>query len=169
MKKFLKTLIGIVIIIAILFGVYTVLPEHSHNIVKSFIQPVFEPRAKQLITEVQQIKNKDINDMTYKDILEKNNGMTCWVYEKAEGDPVEHVIFYGKGASINLKDYPDYDGLLTTSCQVKVDFQVYGTSVDIIPYIDGKKMYKDDVKYKDENEKIRKDIMTQFANGLRAD
>ncbi len=169
MKKFLKILIGLVIFGAILFGVYKLLPEHPQSIVKSIVQPVFDSRAKTLIQEVQGIKNKDLNDMTYKEILEKNNGMTAWVYEKEEGNTVEHVIFYGKGAGVNLKDYPDYNGLMSTSAQVKIDFQVSGTSVDIIPYIDGKIMYKSDAKYKDENEKLRKDLMSQLANGIRAD
>ena len=167
MRQLLKVLVVILIIGGIVFGIYSVVPEHTHNFMKSFVQPVFNSTAKEMIKEVQELKNGDLNDATYKEIVERNNGMTCWVYERNEGESVEHVIFYGKGASLNLKDYPDYNGLLTTSAQVKIDFQIDGNKVEIIPTIDGVKMYKDGLEYKDANETIRKDIMSQLLQGMK--
>ena len=46
MKNFLKTLLWIVIIGAVLFGIYYVLPEYPQNFIKSFVQPIVNSEAK---------------------------------------------------------------------------------------------------------------------------
>ncbi len=51
MKNFLKTLLWIVIIGAVLFGIYYVLPEYPQNFIKSFVQPIVNSEAK---TRIQQ-------------------------------------------------------------------------------------------------------------------
>ncbi len=170
MKQLGKVLIWIIILGAILFGVYAFVPEYPHNFMKSFVQPVVDARAKELITSVQNLTNSDVNNATYKEILEKHTSMRYWVYETRETEPgVEYVIFGGKGASINLKDYTDYDGLLSTSAFVKFEFKITGNNVDIYPYIDGKPMHINDARHAETNKKIRLDILSQLYGGFRED
>lgn len=47
MKGFLKVIIWIVILGAICFGVYMILPEYPQNFVKSVVQPMVNSQAKQ--------------------------------------------------------------------------------------------------------------------------
>ncbi|MBR1866093.1 MAG: hypothetical protein IJ801_06270 [Lachnospiraceae bacterium] len=169
MKQILKVIIGIVILGVIGFGVYTILPEYPHNIVKSIVQPVTNARAKDLIHKVQNLPNKDVDNVMYKTILEKNTGMCSWVYDNEIEPGVEYVTFNGKGASINLKEYAEYNGKMSTSCFVKVDFKIKGNSVEIVPYIDGVKMSIDDGKHEEMNKQIRADIFTQLYKGMKAD
>ncbi len=168
MNKVLKVLIALLVLAGIGYGVYTILPEYPHNFVKGLVQPMTDVRAKDLIHGIQNLQNKDLGGVAYKDILEKNTGSCCWVYELRETDPAaEYVVFYGRGASINLKDYAEYSGLLNTSAMVKVEFRVAGKNVEIIPYVDGVKMLIDDKKHGEENKAIRKEIFYQLYNGMK--
>ena len=102
MKNFLKTLLWIVIIGAVLFGIYYVLPEYPQNFIKSFVQPIVNSEAKTRIQQVQNLAVEGVDGQTYKTVLEKNTGMSCWVYETREEEPgVEYVIYMGNGASVN--------------------------------------------------------------------
>lgn len=170
MQKVLKVVIGIVILIAIGFGVYQILPDYPKSFVKSFVQPLTDARAKERITSVQNLQNKDVGNATYKQILEKNTGMSSWIYETRETEPgVEYVIFNGKGASVNLKDYTEYNGKMSTSCVVKFVFKITGVNVEIYPYIDGVKMSIDDGKHAEQNKAIRQDILTQLYSGMKSE
>ena len=92
MKKFLKTVLWIVIIVGVLFGIYYVLPEYPQNFVKSFVQPIVNSQAKTRIQQVQNLAADGVDGQTYKTVLEKNTGMSCWNYEKDETTGVEYVI-----------------------------------------------------------------------------
>lgn len=136
MKQFLKVVIWVVILGAVFFGVYTALPDYPQSIVKSFVQPVINKDAKTRINQVKQLINQKEN-ASYQKILETYTNTSGWVYAKDEVTGVETVSFYGKGATINIKDIPKYEDKLYTSCAVRFDFQISGSSVKIIAYIDG--------------------------------
>lgn len=144
MKQFLKVLIGIVILGAIGFGVYSVLPQYPHDFVKSFVQPVVNSQAKARIDAVKNIFNQDIQS-TYRTILESHTKNRFWVYDLNETTATETVTFYGSDAYINIEDIADHDEMLYTSCQVKFVFTITGNKVDITAYIDGE-MQDDAVK-----------------------
>lgn len=170
MKKFFKVVVWIVILGAVLFGVYTVLPEYPHNFAKSVIQPIIDSEAKTRITQVKALTNKDLNNATYETILESEANTTCWVYETREEEPgVEYVIFYGRGVSINLKDFVDYNGKLSTNAIVKIEFRIRGNNVDIYPYVDGTKMNIEDGKHVDQNDQIKLEIFKQLYSGMQAE
>lgn len=135
MKQFLKVVIGVVILVAICFGVYTVLPEYPHNMVKSFVQPVIDKQAKTRLTAVKNLVNKDL-EATYQKILESHTTTYFWIYDADEATGTETVTFYAKGAHINIKDVPDHEDHLYTSCGVKFEFKISGTTVDITAYIE---------------------------------
>lgn len=166
MKQFLKTIIWIAIIGVVGYGIYNVLPEYPHNFIKGVFQPHVDAQAEYRIGQIQNLTNADVNGVTYKTILEANTTMPTWVYEVGP-NAEEYVIFYGNGASLNLKDWEaDYRGKLYTSCSIKVQFKIVGKSVDIYPYINGTLMYLDDVQYSEKNKEIKKDIFQQLSTGM---
>lgn len=167
MKQFFKVVIWIVVIGAVLFGVYMVLPEYPQSFVKSIVQPLVDSQAKTRITQVKALTNKDLDNATYQTILESKTKNACWVYETKESEPgIEYVTFYGRGVSINLKDWADYSGKLSTSATVKIEFKIRGNSVDIYPYVDGALMCIEDGKHVEENDKIKLSIFNQLYNGM---
>lgn len=139
MKQFMKVLIWIVILGAVLFGVYAILPAYPQSFLKSFVQPVVNSQAKARIDQVKALVNKDVN-AKYQDILEHYTNTSCWVYEQGTG--FETVTFYGKGASINIKEVPDHEDHLYTSTAVKFEFVITpkpgeeGYSVEVKAYIE---------------------------------
>lgn len=171
MKQFFKVVMWIVILGAVCFGIYTILPEYPQSFVKALVQPVTNSQAKTRIGQVQNIPVtlEGTSGLTYKDVLEKNTGMSCWTYETKENEPgVEYVIYHGNGASMNLKDYADYNGKLATSALVKYEFKIRdGNQVDIFPYIDNEPMYILDGKHVEENKKIQEDILRQLNAGIQ--
>lgn len=170
MKKFVKVLVWIVIFGAVCFGVYSVLPEYPQNFVKSFVQPIINSQAKTRIKQVQNLAVEGMDNVNYKTVLEKNTGVSCWTYETNDSEPgVEYVIYNGKGAGINLKEYTDYNGKLSTSSVIKFEFKITGSNVEIYPYVDGEKMNIEDGKHVDVNKTIREDILQQLYNGMKAD
>lgn len=170
MKNFLKVLIWVVIIGGVCFGIYSVLPEYPHNFVKSFIQPIIDSQAKSRITQVQNLAVEGMDNVNYKTVLEKNTGVSCWTYKKDEAEPgVEYVIYNGKGAAVNLKEYTDYNGKLSTSSVIKFEFKIVGSNVEIYPYVDGEIMNIQDGAHVDANKKIRSDILQQLYNGMKDD
>ena len=170
MKNFLKTLLWIVIIGAVLFGIYYVLPEYPQNFIKSFVQPIVNSEAKTRIQQVQNLAVEGVDGQTYKTVLEKNTGMSCWVYETREEEPgLEYVIYMGNGASVNMKDYTDYKGKLYTSCEVKFEFKITGNSVEIYPYLDGVKMNIEDGQHVEQNKEVRKIILQQLYGGVQSE
>ncbi len=169
MKGFVKVLVWIVILAAVCAGVYMLLPEYPKSVVKSIVQPVIDSEAKSMISQVQALTDKDLGNATYKTILESKTKNPCWVYETREAEPgIEYVIFYGRGVSINLKDWQDYGGMLSTSATVKFEFKITGKkSVDILPYVDGKLMNIKDGTHVEQNDKIKLDILTQMYSGMQ--
>ena len=82
---------------------------------------------------------------------------------------MEYVTFYGRGVSINLKDWEDYQGKLSTSASVKVEFRIRGNNVDILPYVDGTLMHIEDGKHVEANDKIKLDIFSQLYTGMKTE
>lgn len=157
MKRVSKVVIWFLILFALLFGVYTVVPEYPHNLMKSIFQPIFDEMAKTRIDQVKNIKNNDV-DAIYGDILGKNTRTQVWVYNKQNENGHESVCFYGRGAYINIKDVPDHDDYLYTSTSVKFEFEILdGKNVEIHAYIEGKP--QDDV--------IRDVMIRQLYTGER--
>ncbi|MCM1178940.1 MAG: hypothetical protein NC347_01695 [Clostridium sp.] len=133
MKQFTKVLIWIVILGAVLFGVYQILPAYPQSFIKSFVQPVVNAQAKTRIEQVKALTNKDVN-ANYQTILEHYTNTSCWVYE--QNGATETVTFYGKGASINIKDVKDHEDHLYPSTAVKFEFVITGNNVEIKAYIE---------------------------------
>ena len=70
MKQFLKALLGIAIICGIGYGVYMIVPEYPHNIIKSVVQPIVDVEAK---LRIEQVKNLGVNiKITEKDKPKKS-------------------------------------------------------------------------------------------------
>lgn len=137
MKGFFKVLVWILILGGVGFGVYAILPEYPHNLVKSIIQPYVDVQAKTRIAQVKALKNKD-QDACYEDILEPHTRTQVWVYEPSDGTGREKVTFYGRGAFINIKELDGHDDYMYTSTTVKFEFLINGKNVTINAYIEGK-------------------------------
>lgn len=170
MKGFVKVVVWIIILAAIAFGVYLVLPEFPQAAVKSVVQPIIDANAKMRIDQVKALTNRDLDNATYQTILEGQTKNPSWVYVTKEEEPgIEYVIFYGRGVSINLKDWTDYAGMLSTSASIKVEFKITGGNVDIYPYIDGVLMNIQDGKHVEQNDKIKLDIFRQLYTGMQTE
>ncbi len=168
MKGFIKALVWILILVAVAVGVYFILPEYPQSSVKSIFQPMTDAVAKSKIEQVQNMLNKDFDNASYKTILESKAKNPCWVYRKDETTGMEYVTFYGRGVQINLQDYAEYNGMLSTSASVKIEFEINGNKVDIHPYVDDfeNPMEIKDGKHTEENKKIRKAIFSQLYTGM---
>ena len=170
MKGFLRVVIWGAIFATALFGIYMILPEYPQNFAKSIVQPVFNNEAEIMISKVKALQNKDVENATYETILEANAKNPCWVYSVDEANPqVQYVTFYGRGIGMNLKDWTDYQGNLSTSAIVKIEFKITGSSVEIIPYVDGVKMQIEDGRHVEENKKIKQSIFEQLYKGIKSE
>ena len=169
MKGFLKVVVWILVLAAVAVGVYLVLPEYPQSFVKSIYQPMTDAAAKSKIESVQKLINKDLDNASYKTILEAKTKNPCWVYEKDEVTGTEYVRFYGRGLNMNLKDWTEYNGMLSTSASIKMEFEIVGSKVEIHPYVDGVLMEINDGKHTEENKKIRLDILSQMYAGMVVD
>ena len=163
MKGFVKVLIWIVVLAAICVG------EYPQSMVKSIFQPMVDSEAKSMISQVQSLTNKDLDNASYKTILEAKTKNPCWVYNKDETTGEQSVVFYGRGISINLKDWTDYEGVLSTSASIKMEFKISGRNVEILPYVDGKLMSIKDGAHVDQNDKIKLDILSQMYTGMQTE
>lgn len=121
MKTFGKILIIVVILGAILFGIYSILPEFSHNIIRSMYQEKFDNVARAKIQATQELTNPNLNQ-NYKTILETNTDLKGWVYDKGEDGSTETVTFYGNKVSLVLKEIPDHEDMIYDNTTVKVEF-----------------------------------------------
>lgn len=170
MKGFVKVLVWIIILAAVAFGVYMVLPEFPKAAVTSVVQPIIDSNAKMRVDQVKALTNRDLDNVTYQAILEAQTKNPSWIYETKEEEPgIEYVTFYGRGVSINLKDWEDYHGMLSTSANVKVQFKITGGNVEIYPYIDGVLMNIQDGKHVEQNDKIKLDIFKQLYAGMQTE
>lgn len=168
MKGFLKVVVWIVVVIAALVGVYYVLPEYPQDYVKSVIQPLVDAESKARVEQVQNLLVKELDNASYKTILEAKTKNPCWAYEKDDTTGVETVTFHGRGLTINLKDWTDYSGLLSTNATVKVEFVITGgQKVDIHVYVDDTLMEIVDAgdSHQEDNKKIRLEILKQVYYG----
>ena len=166
MNKVVSWIVGIVVVLGILYGIYYFLPEFPHAGIQSVFQPMVDANAKAKINEIKNIKNDRLN-MTYDEILtsEANDlSMKCWVYESSlkSADGYEHVRFYSKGATINLKDVEGAPDMLYTSAALKVDFVISAGKVDIQMYIDGSPIYKANAP-RAQKETIKQTVFSQLA------
>lgn len=169
MKQFFKVVIGIVILVAVGYGIYMIVPDYPHDFIKSFVQPIIDSQAKTRISQVQNLDVgiKGMEGITYKVALEKNTGMSCWVYNKDETTGAESVVYRGRGASVNMKNYGDYKGKLYTSGYIKFEFNISGNNVEIIPYIDDTKMNIKDGAHVEQNKEVLKMIVSQLYGGMQ--
>lgn len=169
MKGFLKAVAWILVLVGVLVGVYMVLPEYPQSFVKSIVQPIVDSNAKMRIDQVKALTNKDLDNQNYATILEAKTKNPCWSYRKDETTGYEYVTFFGRGLTINLKSFPDYGGLLSTSATVKIEFEIIGGSqVNIHPYVDGTLMEINnpaDNKNLESDKKIRLEILRQVYQG----
>lgn len=168
MKGFFKAVVWIVIVVAALVGVYFVLPEYPQDFVKSVVQPIVDAESQVRVQQVQSLLVKELDNASYKTILEAKSKNPCWAYEKNEETGVETVTFHGRGLTINLKDWTEYSGLLSTNATVKVEFVITGgKQVDIHTYVDDTLMEIIDAKdsHQEENKKIRLEILKQVYLG----
>ena len=163
-----KVIIWIVVLAAVCVGVYYVLPEFPKAVATSIFQPLVDSNAKARIDQVKALTNKDLDNLSYETILESKSKNPTWIYEKRETEPgVEYVIFYGRGLSINLKDWADYNGLFSSSAIVKMEFKIVNGNVEIIPYVDGNIMSIKDGAHVEQNDKIKLDILKQMYTGMK--
>ena len=169
MKQVLKVIVSIVILVAVVYGIYMIVPDYPHDFIKSFVQPVVDVEAKTRISQVQNmpVGIKGLDGVTYKVALEKNTGTSCWVYDKDETTGQEIVVYRGRGASVNMKDYMDYNGKLYTSAYLKFEFIITGNTVEIIPYIDDTKMNIKDGAHVEKNKEVLQLIVSQLYGGLQ--
>lgn len=174
MKNAVGKIIFVLVLLGALYLVYAfLLPEYPQSVVKGFIQPKIDSTANARIEEVKKAQCKDVDGLTYEQVF-ANAQTTCWVYVTPDksNDGAEHVIFYGKGLDINLKDWPDYNGgMMYLATSIKMDFIIRGNNFELVPYVDdfenGLRLY--DGKHEEDNNKIRKDIMNQIYSGMRKD
>lgn len=164
MKKVINAIVWIVVIGAILFGIYMILPNYPQNFVKGHIQQLTNSSAQARIEQVQSLNNKDVN-ASYGSFLGKSTSMNAWVYYSAEdsGTGYEQVRFYGNGANINLKEIQGYDDMLYTSAAVEIIFEIDASgNVNITPYLDGVAIQGDN---RETNEALKRTIFTQLYTG----
>lgn len=165
MKGFVRGLIWFLVFVAVLVGVYFALPEYPQSVMKSVFQTKVDAAAELRISQVQNMTNADLDNATYKAILEAQTKNPCWVYDVDDVTGIETVTFYGRGVSINLKDYEEYNGKLSTAAMVKIQFVITGQQVQIHPYVDGVLMELDETTHSLENKQIRLEIFSQLYTG----
>ena len=128
MKTFVKILVAIVVVVALCFGIYCLLPETSKMYVKGNIQYRTDDEAAK---HVDQIKGMTISDgVTYGDALTALCKSTAWYYEAGTESGNWTVTFYGTKATLDLtKEGVD---ALYTERSLKMVFSVRNDSaVDI--------------------------------------
>ena len=154
MSGFLKFLLGLFIVVAILFGVYQILPEFSHNIIYSFYQNAFDSKAKERIEETKALENPKL-ESDYKTILESNTDTKGWVYSKITNS----VTFYGNKVALDLKDVGS-EGKYYDNTTVKVVFtpNEQDETTEIEVYINGSSTPEED--------EVRAVVFQQLLYGL---
>lgn len=154
MSGFLKFLLGLLILAGILFGVYQLLPEFSHNIIYSMYQNQFDSEAKTKIAEAKALMNPKL-ESNYETILESNTDTKGWVYSKI----TKSVTFYGNKAQLDLKEVEGGDGKYYDNTVVKVVFTPNDKGeTEIEVYINGQSTPEED--------KVRAVVFQQLLYGL---
>lgn len=96
MKKFFKVMMWIIILGAIFFGIYAVLPEYPKNFVKSFVQPIVDSNAKMRIDQIKNLQVTDIEGVTgqtYQSVLEKVQECPAGYMKKERQNLVLNMLF----------------------------------------------------------------------------
>ncbi len=128
MKGFMKFIIAVVIVGAICFGVYCMLPERSQKQIDAVIQKMTDDDA---VEHIDKIKNLTVSgyDVTYETGLNKLCKSSAWYYEYVS-DSVWKVTYYGSKASVDMTT----DGMdqVYTNANLTIVFTVRNNSaVDI--------------------------------------
>jgi hypothetical protein len=144
MKKLVKVIIAILVVAAICFGIYTVLPETTQMYVKGNIQYRTDDTAKSHVDEIKGLIAED--SVTYGTGLEKLCKSTAWYYEPGSDSENWTVTFYGSKATMDFTS-DNISGVgLYTEKPLKVVFSVRtGGQVDITITIGGDTL-SDDAK-----------------------
>ena len=150
MKKIIKFIITILIVAAIGYGFYTLLPEYPQAMVKSIVQPYIDDVAKQKIFE--QKNEKEKNTKTEYGVLLFDWGNTnIWVYENLEEENKEVVTFYTTGVSIDLGELPNNKEIFYSEASVKIEFikdnNKTKNNKQVIMYINGNEVDKETKNY----------------------
>ncbi len=154
MSGFLKFLVGLLLFAALLFGIYQILPEFSHNIIHSVFQNQFDKEAKAKIEETKALMNPKL-EADYKTILETHTDTKGWVYSPV----TKAVTFYGNKAQLDLKEIEGGEGRYYDNTVVKVEFKPNDDNgVDIEVYVNNSSTPEDD--------KVRAVIFEQLLKGL---
>lgn len=134
MKTFLKILLAVVIVAALGFVIYLMLPEEQKMYIQGNIQYRTDEEAKEHVDKLRDIYVPN-SDITFGKGLEKLCKSTAWYYEKGTGNDWT-VTFYGSKASLDLT--PDGFNEVYINKPMRIVFSVRNDSeVDITIYVDG--------------------------------
>ena len=150
MKKLVKFIITMLIVAAIGYGFYTLLPEYPQAMVKSIIQPHVDKVAKQKIFEQKTEKYKKTKT-EYGVLLFDWGNTNVWVYENLEEENKEVVTFYTTGVSIDLGELPNNKEIFYSEASVKIEFikdnNKTKNNKQVIMYINGDEVDKETKNY----------------------
>ena len=93
-NKVARVLIGIVIAVAVIVGVYFILPGPMKNPLKSFLQSTFNSNYKEIITTMQEAKIKGHKTLTYDEIMRDKASNVAWTVEKIDVDDAGNGEYY---------------------------------------------------------------------------
>ncbi len=134
MKTFLKILLAVVIVAALAFVIYLMLPEEQKMYVQGNIQYRTDDDAKEHVDKIRDAKVPN-SEITFGKGLEGLCKTTAWYYEQGSGNDWT-VTFYGSKATLDLTTGGLDD--VYTSKPMRVVFSVRNDSeVDISIYVDG--------------------------------
>ena len=85
-NKVARVLIGIVIAVAVIVGVYFILPGQMKNPLKSFLQSTFNSDYKQIIESMKEAKIKGHKTVTYDEMMREDTSNVAWTVEKLDVD-----------------------------------------------------------------------------------
>lgn len=134
MKTFLKILLAVVIVAALGFVIYLMLPEEQKMYIQGNIQYRTDDEAKEHVDRLRDIYIPN-SSITFGQGLDKLCKSTAWYYEKGTGNDWK-VTFYGSKASLDLTT----GGLneVYINKPIEIIFSVRNDSeVDITIYVDG--------------------------------
>jgi uncharacterized protein YxeA len=145
MKTVMKILLAIIIVVAIVLGIYCVLPETSKMFIKGNIQYRTDDTAKEMIDKVKanEIKYTEVADngttktvetgVTYGDALEKAGKSTAWYYEEAANGN-RTITYYGSKVSLDLAKYGEEGVYVDKTLKVVFYFPADGSGSTVTLY-----------------------------------
>ncbi len=147
MKVFIKILVALIIVAALCFGIYCILPETSKMYIKANIQYRTNDEAKakvdSLKSQIIKITEPQDNGTTkvvdtgvpYGDALERVCKSTAWYYE-SDVDGSITITFYGTKASLDLSKYGSDGTFIDKPLKVVFYFPSDGKGGTITLFID---------------------------------